>query len=66
MAVVLAILVILAEPFPVLLSFQALNFLEEPSYFLSLFAYVIVLVMLVWIPVNQMRSGGLSTKPMDH
>jgi putative OPT family oligopeptide transporter len=66
MAVVLAILVILADPFPVLLSFQALNFLEEPSYFLSLFAYVIVLVMLVWIPVNQMRSGGLSTKPMDH
>jgi putative OPT family oligopeptide transporter len=66
MAVVLAILVILADPFPVLLSFQALNFLEEPSYLLSLFAYVIVLVMLVWIPVNQMRSGGLSTKPMDH
>ncbi len=66
MAVFLAILVIGADKFPALLAFQNLNFLEEPSYFLSLFAYVIVLGMLVWLPISRMRSEGLPTTHLDH
>ncbi len=66
MAVVLALLVIGADKFPFLLSFQNLNFLEEPSYFLSLFAYVIVLGMLVWLPISQIRSDRLSSTRLDH
>ncbi|MCJ7627509.1 MAG: oligopeptide transporter, OPT family, partial [Longimicrobiales bacterium] len=66
MAVVLALLVIGADKFPFLLSFQNLNFLEEPSYLLSLFAYVIVLGMLVWLPVSQMKSEGLPSTHLDH
>jgi uncharacterized oligopeptide transporter (OPT) family protein len=66
MAVILALLVIGADRFPVLLSFQGLNFLQEPSFFLSLFAYVIVLIMLVWLPVSRMRSEGLPTTHLDH
>jgi putative OPT family oligopeptide transporter len=66
MAVILALLVIGADKFPVLLSFQSLNILEEPSFFLSLFAYVIVLGMLVWLPVSRMRSEGLPTTHLDH
>jgi len=66
MAVVLALVVISADKFPILLSFQNLNFLEEPSYLLSLFAYVIVLGMLVWLPVSKMRSEGLPSTHLDH
>jgi hypothetical protein len=66
MAVVLALLVIGADKFPLLLSFQSLNFLEEPSFLLSLFAYVIVLGMLVWLPVSQMKSEGLPSTHLDH
>ncbi len=66
MAVCLALLVIGADKFPALLSFQSLNFLEEPSYYLSLFAYIIVLVMLVWLPVSRMRSPGLPSTHLDH
>jgi putative OPT family oligopeptide transporter len=66
MAVVLALLVIGADRFPILLSFQNLNFLEDPSYLLSLFAYVIVLGMLVWLPISQMRSGSLPSTHLDH
>jgi len=66
MAVALALIVILADRFPILLVFQNWNFLEEPSYLLSLFAYVIVLGMLVWLPVSKMRSEGLPTTHLDH
>jgi uncharacterized membrane protein len=66
MAVVLALVVISADKFPILLSFQNLNFLEEPSYLLSLFAYVIVLGMLVWLPVSKMRSEGIPSTHLDH
>ena len=65
MAVTLAILVILGGRFPMLLAFQNWNFLEEPSYFLSLFAYVIVLGMLVWLPISKMRSEGLPSTHLD-
>ena len=66
MAVVLALLVIGADRFPFLLSFQNLNFLEEQSYFLSLLAYVIVLGMLVWLPISKMRMESLSSTRLDH
>jgi putative OPT family oligopeptide transporter len=66
MAVILALLVIGADKFPVLLAFQGWNFLEQPSFLLSLFAYVIVLVMLVWLPVSRMRSESLPTTHLDH
>jgi len=66
MAVILALLVIGADRFPVLLSFQGLRFLSEPSWFLSLFAYVFVLWMLVWIPVSRMKQGGLPSTHLDH
>jgi hypothetical protein len=66
MAVVLALLVIGADKYPSILSFQSLNFLEEPSFFLSLFAYIIVLWMLVYIPVKQMKSPGLPSTHLEH
>ncbi len=65
MAVVLAVLVIGADRFPVLLSFQRLNFLDQPNFYLSLFAYVIVLWMLVYIPVKQMKSEGLPSTHLE-
>jgi putative OPT family oligopeptide transporter len=65
MAVVLAVLVIGADYFPVLLSFQRLNFLDQPNFYLSLFAYVIVLWMLVYIPVKQMKSEGLPSTHLE-
>ena len=66
MAVVLALLVIGADRFPALLSFQTLNFMDQPNYFLSLLAYVIVLGMLVWLPVSRMKSGDLRSTHFDH
>jgi uncharacterized oligopeptide transporter (OPT) family protein len=66
MAVILALLVIGADRYPILLSFQRLTFLEEPSYLLSMFAYVIVLVMLVWLPVSRMKEGGLPSTHFEH
>ena len=66
MAVILALAVILADRFPFILAFQNLNFLEQPNYFLSLFAYVIVLGMLVWIPLRSMRSSGLPSAHIEH
>jgi putative OPT family oligopeptide transporter len=66
MAVCLALLVMGADKFPVLLSFQGLNFLEEPNFYLSLLAYVLVLWMLVYIPVKEMKSKGLPSTRLDH
>jgi putative OPT family oligopeptide transporter len=65
MAVVLAVLVIGADRFPVLLSFQRLNFLDQPNFYLSLFGYIIVLWMLVYIPVKQMKSEGLPSTHLE-
>jgi putative OPT family oligopeptide transporter len=65
MAVILAILVIGGDFYPFLLSFQRLTFLEEPNFYLSFLAYAIVLVMLVWIPVSRMKSGGLSATHLE-
>ena len=65
MAVILAILVIGGDFYPFLLSFQRLTFLEEPNFYLSFLAYAIVLVMLVWIPVSRMKSGGLPTTHLE-
>jgi uncharacterized oligopeptide transporter (OPT) family protein len=66
MAVVLALLVIGADRYPFLLSFQRLTFLEEPSFYLSFIAYAIVLAMLVWLPLSRMREGGLPSTHIDH
>jgi len=66
MAVTLALLVIGADRFPILLGFQGLTFLSEPSWYLSLFAYAFVVYMLVWIPVSRMREGGLTSTQFDH
>jgi putative OPT family oligopeptide transporter len=66
MAVALALLVMGADKFPVLLSFQGLAFLAEPNFYLGLFGYVIVLAMLVWLPISKMREGGLSSPHLDH
>jgi putative OPT family oligopeptide transporter len=63
MAVLLALLVIGADRYPILLSFQRLAFLEEPSFLLSFVAYGIVLAMLVWLPLSRMRERGL---PASH
>jgi putative OPT family oligopeptide transporter len=65
MAVILAILVIGGDFYPFLLSFQRLTFLDEPNFYLSFLAYILVLVMLVWIPVNKMRSGGLPSTHLE-
>jgi membrane protein YqaA with SNARE-associated domain len=66
MAVTLALLVIGADRFPILLGFQGLTFLSEPSWYLSLFAYAFVVYMLVWIPVSRMKQGGLPSTHLDH
>ena len=66
MAVILALLVIGGDFWPPLLSFQSLAFLEEPNFYLSLIAYLIVLWMLVWIPVSKMKSGGLPSTHLEH
>jgi len=66
MAVVLALLVIGADKYPFLLGFQGLAFLSQPSFFLSLLAYLIVLYMLVWLPVSRMKHGGLPSTHLEH
>jgi putative OPT family oligopeptide transporter len=66
MAVILALLVIGGDFYPWILSFQRLNFLESPSFFLSFLAYGLVLYMLVWIPVSKMKEGGLPSTHLDH
>jgi ABC-type dipeptide/oligopeptide/nickel transport system permease component len=66
MAVILALLVMGSDKFPVLTSFQALAFLAEPSFLLGLLGYVIAAYMLIWLPVSRMRAGGLSSHHLDH
>ncbi len=65
MAVVLALLVIGADKFPALLGFQRLTFLAQPSFGLSFFAYLIVLVMLVWLPLKKMKEGGMPSTHLE-
>ena len=66
MAVVLALMVIGGDFWPPLLGFQQLNPLSSPNFYLSFFAYVIVLYMLVWIPVSKMKEGGLPATHFEH
>jgi len=66
MAVVLALMVIGADFWPPFLAHQSLNPLAAPNFYLSFFAYAIVLYMLVWIPVSRMRSEGLPSTHLEH
>ena len=66
MAVMLALLVIGGDLWPPILAFQNLTILSEPSFFLSLAAYAIVLYMLVWIPISKMKEGGLPSTHLEH
>lgn len=66
MAVILALMVIGADFWPPFVAHQGLNPLESPSFFLSLFGYVIVLFMLVWLPLKKMKEGGLPSTHLEH
>jgi membrane protein YqaA with SNARE-associated domain len=66
MAVLLALLVIAGDVWPSILGFQRLTFGAEPSFWLSLLAYPLVIYLLVLLPVKRMREGGLpSTRVGD-
>jgi putative OPT family oligopeptide transporter len=66
MAVILALAVIGGDFFPWLLRFQEYTFGLAPNAWLGIFAYVIVLVGLVWLPVTKMREGGLPSTRIEH
>jgi putative OPT family oligopeptide transporter len=65
MAVLLALLVIGADFYPALQSFQRLTFGFEAVPWLSIIAYPLVIYMLVWIPISKMRQGGLPSTKID-
>lgn len=66
MAVILALAVIGGDFFPWILKFQEYTFGFQPNAWLGIFAYVIVLWGLVWLPVTKMREGGLPSTRIEH
>jgi putative OPT family oligopeptide transporter len=59
MAVLLALLVIGNDFVPGLLVFQRLNFGFEPSFYLGLLIYPVVIYLLGWLTVSRMKAAGV-------
>jgi len=65
MAVLLALLVIGSDFLPALQSFQNFTFGFDATPWLSIIAYPLVLYMLVWVPINNMKKGGLPSTRIE-
>jgi len=65
MAVLLALLVIGSDFLPALQSFQNLTFGFDATPWLGIIAYPLVLYMLVWVPINNMRKGDLPSTRIE-
>jgi putative OPT family oligopeptide transporter len=65
MAVLLALLVIGADFLPALQGYRSLTFGFGATPWLSIIAYPLVIYMLVWIPIKNMRKGGLPSTSIE-
>ncbi len=65
MAVLLALLVIGNDFIPGLLAFQRLSFGFEPSFYLSLLIYPVVIYLLGWLTISRMKAPGTPVSRLE-